>query len=270
MFRAENMEHRPHAGFLTRSGAPARPSSSSSARPPADAGVVKPSTASILIVEDQEDVRRMMVTALTIEGHQVDEAANGPEGLERLKQGRYQLVLSDYAMPGQTGSWMLREATRLGLLDHTAAVIITAHPDIEPVPGVVVISKPLDLDDFLEQLRKLLDPVRDPECPPVQEAQGHRVELVLYVSSASSASRLARRAVERVLAEFDASQVRYSVHDLVQEPDAGAADRVTFTPTLVRRYPAPRVWLLGGIRDPLIVSDLLRACGVDSRGITRT
>ena len=158
------MEHRPHAGFLTRSGAPARPTSSSSARPPADAGVVKPSTASILIVEDQEDVRRMMVTALTIEGHQVDEAANGPEGLERLKQGRYQLVLSDYAMPGQTGSWMLREATRLGLLDHTAAVIITAHPDIEPVPGVVVIPKPLDLDDFLEQLRKLLDPVRDPEC----------------------------------------------------------------------------------------------------------
>jgi CheY-like chemotaxis protein len=270
MFRAENMEHLPHAGFLTRSGAPARPTSSSSARPPADAGVVKPSTASILIVEDQEDVRRMMVTALTIEGHQVDEAANGPEGLERLKQGRYQLVLSDYAMPGQTGSWMLREATRLGLLDHTAAVIITAHPDIEPVPGVVVIPKPLDLDDFLEQLRKLLDPVRDAECPPVQEAQGHRVELVLYVSSASSASRLARRAVERVLAEFDASQVRYSVHDLVQEPDAGAADRITFTPTLVRRYPAPRVWLLGGIRDPLIVSDLLRACGVDSRGITRT
>ena len=46
---------------------------------------------------------------------------------------------------------------RLGLLDQTAAVIMTAHPDIEPVPGVVVISKPLDLDDFLEQLRKLLD-----------------------------------------------------------------------------------------------------------------
>lgn len=239
-------------------------------RPHADGGVVKPGTASILIVEDQEDVRKMMVTALTIEGHQVDEAANGAEGLERLKQGRYQLVLSDYAMPGHTGSWMLREATRLGLLDHTAAVIITAHPDIEAVPGVVVISKPLDLDDFLEQLRKLLDPVEDQGRVPVEGRQGHRVELVLYVSSASAASRLAKRTVERVLTEFDASQVRYSVHDLVQEPNAGAADRITFTPTLVRRYPAPRVWLLGGLRDPLIVSDLLRACGVDGRGATRT
>ena len=84
------------------------------------------------------------------------------------------------------------------------------------------------------------------------------------------ASRHARRAVERVLAGFDTSQVLYTVHDLVEEPNAGAADHVTFTPTLVRRFPAPRVWLLGGIRDPLIVTDLLRSCGVDSRGVTRT
>jgi DNA-binding NtrC family response regulator len=226
---------------------------------------LKPGTTSILIVEDQEDVRRMMATALTIEGHHVDEAANAVEGLERLKQGRYQLVLSDYAMPAYTGSWMLREATRLGLLDHTAAVIITAHPDIEPVPGVVVIPKPLDLDDFLEQLRSLLDTVEERDDLAVEATRRHRVELVLYVSSASQASRLARRAVERVLADFDSSQVLYTVHDLVEEPNAGAADRITFTPTLVRRHPAPRVWLLGGIRDPLIVSDLLRACGVDER-----
>src|SRR5688500_11463030 len=44
-----------------------------------------PSTpARILIVEDQPDVRRMLVTALEIEGHHVDEASNAREGLERL------------------------------------------------------------------------------------------------------------------------------------------------------------------------------------------
>jgi CheY-like chemotaxis protein len=264
------MEHRPPAGFLTRSGTPSRHSPASSPSRDADGGVAKPGTTSILIVEDQEDVRLMMVSALTIEVHQVDEAANGAEGLERLKQRQYQLVLSDYAMPGYTGSWMLREATRLGLLDHTAAVIITAHPDIEQVPGVVVIRKPLDLDDFLAQLRKLLNPVADPEHAPVEGARGYRVELVLYISSLSAASRLAQRTVERVLADFDASQVLYSVRDLVKEPDAGAGDQITFTPTLMRRYPSPRVWLLGGIRDPLIVTDLLRACGVDRRGAKRT
>ena len=110
-------------------------------------------------------MRRMLTTVLTFEGHHTDEAASAAEGLERLKQGRYQLVLSDYAMPGGTGSSMLREAMRLGLLTHTAAVILTAHPDIERLPGVGVMFKPLDLDVFLEQLRRLLElaAIRPPE-----------------------------------------------------------------------------------------------------------
>jgi CheY-like chemotaxis protein len=264
------MEHQPRAGFQTPTGTNPSSSQPSSKRPLTDGSVAKAGTTSILIVEDQEDVRGMLATALTLEGHRVDEAASAAEGLDRLRQARYHLVLSDYAMPGGTGSWMLREATRLGLLEHTAAVIITAHPDVEPVPGIVVIPKPLDLDDFLDQLRRLLDTVVEHERQKSERLEPYRIELVLYVSSASVASRLARRTVERVLADFDASQVRYSVCDLVREPLGGAADRVTLTPTLVRRYPAPRAWLLGSIRDPLIVSDLLHACGVDVRGVTRT
>ena len=56
--------------------------------------------ARILVVEDQEDVRRMLAAALEMEGHLVDEAANATEGLQCLQQSRYDLVLSDYAMPG--------------------------------------------------------------------------------------------------------------------------------------------------------------------------
>ena len=41
----------------------------------------------VLVVEDQADVRRMMATALGIEGYRVDEAANAHEGLERLRPG---------------------------------------------------------------------------------------------------------------------------------------------------------------------------------------
>jgi CheY-like chemotaxis protein len=264
------MDHEPRAPFLTHGRSSPVGAAAADPRPLPDAGVSKPGTTTILIVDDQDEVRRMLATALTLEGHSVDEAANGAEGLERLKHGRYQLVLSDYAMPGGTGSWMLLEATRLGLLDRTAAVIITAHTEIERVPGVVVIPKPLDLDDFLSQLRRLLSTVEEPErLESATPARPYRVELVLYVSSTSVASLQARESVERVLQDFEASQVRYTVHDLVQEPLAGTADRITFTPTLVRRYPAPRVWLLGGLRDRHIVADLLRACGVDGRGISQ-
>src|SRR6478672_13645130 len=68
--------------------------------------------ARVLVVEDQDDVRRLLVTALEIEGHRVDEASNALEGLNRLRESRYNLILSDYAMPGGTGTWMLREAAR--------------------------------------------------------------------------------------------------------------------------------------------------------------
>lgn len=102
-------------------------------------------------------MRGLLVTALEIEGHRVDEAANAREGLARLHDVHYDLVLSDYAMPGGTGSWMLREAERQGLLDQTASLIVTAHPDARELAHLDVIAKPLDLDRFLDQVRRVLN-----------------------------------------------------------------------------------------------------------------
>ena len=99
----------------------------------------------------------------------------------------------------------------------------------------------------------------------LRPSRGHRVELVLYVSEASPASAQARRNLERLLEEFDASQVKYSICDLVRDPMAGEEDRVAFTPTLVKRYPAPRMWVLGSLREADVVADLLRMCGVDGK-----
>lgn len=239
-------------------------------RPATQPDSLKPAgNARILVVEDQEDVRKMLVTALEIEGHLVDEAANASDGLKRLQEQRYNLVLSDYAMPGGTGTWMLHEATRQGLMDGTVALIVTAHPDLRDLANVEVIIKPLDLDFFLEQVRRLLAAAgaeesvmarREPDSAPP-----YKVELTLYVSSASTSSLQARRNLERLLAQFDTSQVKCTVCDLVREPLAGEADRIAFTPTLVKRYPEPRVWVLGNLRDPEILVDLLRVCGVDAR-----
>ena len=94
--------------------------------------------------------------ALQLEGHAVDEAATAAEGLTCLEQSRYDLVLSDYAMPGGTGTWMLRQASQQGLMNHTIALIMTAHPDVRDLENVRVISKPFDLDKFLEQVRQIL------------------------------------------------------------------------------------------------------------------
>ena len=95
-------------------------------------------------------------------------------------------------------------------------------------------------------------------------AGSHRVELILYVSSSSAASLQARRNLERVLGDFDRSQIRISICDLGADPLAGVADHVAFTPPLVKKYPEPRMWVVGNLREPEIVGDLLRACGVDT------
>ena len=112
--------------------------------------------AKILVVEDQDDVRRLLVTALEIEGHDVDEAVNAHHGLSKLRTGRYSLILTDYAMPGGTGTWMLHEATREGLLGDAISLIVTAHSDAGELASYDVIPKPLDLDNFLDQIRRVL------------------------------------------------------------------------------------------------------------------
>jgi CheY-like chemotaxis protein len=236
----------------------------------------------ILVVEDQDDVRTLMATALRLSGYAVDEADRAHAGLNRLKETRYNLVLTDYAMPGGTGAWMLHEAARQGLMADTAALVVTAHPDVADLAtGVDIISKPFDLDVFLTQVRGMVgapDGERDEHAwhvdqhggdpEPIRQTTGggtYRVELVLYVSSASAASVQARRNLEQVLERFERSQIKCSVCDLVRDPLAGTDDRVAFTPTLVKRFPEPRMWVIGNFRDPEVVADLLRASGVDTR-----
>ena len=227
--------------------------------------------ARVLVVEDQDDVRRLLMTALEIEGHDVDEACNAIDGLEKIRQAHFDLILTDYAMPGGTGTWMLQQASADGLLQGTVSLVVTAHPDARDLGAHDVIPKPLDLDHFLDQVRRVLSSARPTDTASrADDASGPRrsrfiVELVLYVSSASPASIQARRHLEQVLDGFERSQIKHTICDLSRDPMAGEGDRVAFTPTLVKRYPEPRMWLVGNLRDTAVIADLLRVCGVDAK-----
>ena len=226
--------------------------------------------ARILVVDDHDDLRVMLVTALRMEGHAVDEAANALDALCLLEQTTYGLVITDYAMPGRTGTWLLSEATRRGLMTGTRALVVTAQPDLTELRDVEVVTKPVDFGLFFGQINRILSTGRMPSrTPPAtrRKTAGHRVELVLYVSSASAASLQARRNLERLLNRYKRSQVKCRICDLFRDPLAGENDRVAFTPTLVKRYPEPRMWILGNLHDGAVVEDLLRACGVDAKDV---
>lgn len=59
--------------------------------------------ARILIAEDEEVLRMLMVDTLEDEGHELDEAADGQEAIDQIMGNDYDLILLDYMMPLYTG-----------------------------------------------------------------------------------------------------------------------------------------------------------------------
>lgn len=67
------------------------------------------SSAKILIVDDEPQIRRVLLTTLTSHGYTVAEARNGDDALEQLREDRPDLILLDVNMPGRSGLETCRE-----------------------------------------------------------------------------------------------------------------------------------------------------------------
>ena len=79
----------------------------------------------ILVVEDEEVMRDVLGSLLSAEGHQVDFAKTGEEGLDRFQQRPFDLVLLDVSMPGMGGLRTLEELLKLD--PETVVIMITAY-----------------------------------------------------------------------------------------------------------------------------------------------
>ena len=230
----------------------------------------------ILLVEDDTDIREMTATLLGMAGFTVVPCESAEHGLNALREQQFDLILTDYALPRQSGLWLLNEAEAEGLIQGTPVLIVTAHPDVNAHTPYEIIQKPFDLDELIERVRRQTEgagssrPKRRRFSMPVENGGlgggGSRdcpdpVELILYVSSASPRSFAAVRNIKKVLERFNSSKVTLTVCDLSVNPEGGIADSVAFTPTLVRRTPGPRTFILGHITNPELVLELLADCG---------
>lgn len=84
---------------------------------------------SLLIVDDEENVRRALERALRGEGYAMRFAASGKEALELMRQDPADLVLSDHMMPSMTGLELMREVRRLH--PDSLRIILTGYADLE-------------------------------------------------------------------------------------------------------------------------------------------
>jgi PAS domain S-box-containing protein len=101
-------------------------------------------THSILIVDDDEDVRRFVACSLEEFGHDVVEAKDGPSAIAAFDKARPDLVILDYVMPGMTGAEVAREL-RLRVPDQPL-LFVTGYSESEAIrvaaPDASVIAKP--------------------------------------------------------------------------------------------------------------------------------
>src|ERR1700712_1323118 len=83
-------------------------------------------TAKILVADDEQNLRRVLVTMLRRDGHEVVQAASGLEAIERLAEA--DVVITDLRMPGADGMEVLRTASRTQ--PHIPVIMVTAFGSV--------------------------------------------------------------------------------------------------------------------------------------------
>lgn len=113
----------------------------------------------ILVVDDEPFVCDAVKMMLTFDGHAVETASNGKEALEMFELGKFDLVITDFAMPNMKGDELA--ATIKARAPGQPIVMITAYAEMlqssgNPLTGVdFVISKPFLLENLREAIAKV-------------------------------------------------------------------------------------------------------------------
>lgn len=116
------------------------------------------SRASVLVVDDDQDIRETVKEVLEDEGYDVDVAANGEEALARLQVVSPGLILLDLSMPVMNGSAFAEELQKDARLASIPTVVLTAAGRlVEPVAtgGIAAfLQKPISLEALLALVEK--------------------------------------------------------------------------------------------------------------------
>ena len=113
---------------------------------------------SILIVEDENDVNRLLATILS--EYETKSAFSGTEAAMWLAQKRFDLVLLDLMLPGMTGEEVIADMCRQGI--KTPVIVISAKQDVADRVNVLrlgaddFIMKPFEIDEVIARVEAVL------------------------------------------------------------------------------------------------------------------
>ena len=155
----------------------------------------------ILIIDDEKAIRNTLKEILEFENYTVDQAEDGPAGLDLLIQQRYDVVLCDIRMPKMDGLEVLTRAQAMGT--DAAFIMVSAHGSIDTAVEATkkgaydFLPKPPDLNRLLVTVRNALDRTK-----LVSETKTLKKKLSVAKGSemvgSSAALGAVRKAIEKV------------------------------------------------------------------------
>ena len=161
---------------------------------------------SLLVVEDEEKIARLLEIELEIEGYKVKRCSNGMQALEEFRGAKWDLVLLDIMLPEMSGIELLR---RIRANDSvTPVILLTAKDSVEDkVSGLDYgandyITKPFQIEELLARIRAALR-LRAAAIPADTEEDEWLRAADLKVNEKTREVIRANEAIELTPREFD-------------------------------------------------------------------
>ena len=117
----------------------------------------------ILVVDDSLSMRHMVSLTLTEANYNVTVAEDGVQGLERAKEGNFDLVITDVNMPNMDGITLVKEIRNLSTYKFTPLLVLTTESsDEKKAQGKAAgatgwIVKPFDPDKLLKLVSRVVN-----------------------------------------------------------------------------------------------------------------
>jgi len=115
----------------------------------------------ILVIDDDQEMRRLLEDILTREGFHVTQAANGSEALRTIQEASYQVIILDKIMTDLSGIEILPEIKRLR--PEAQVILITAFGDRETCVeamgkgATAYLAKPFGMSVLVQMVKKALE-----------------------------------------------------------------------------------------------------------------
>jgi len=114
----------------------------------------------ILLVEDDESLRKFLAQALIRAGHEVTDFGNGEDAYDCLLNFRFDLLLTDIVMPGIDGIELAKRAAEMNpamkIMFITGFAAVALHPSSNAPKHAKVLSKPFHLREIVAEVERMM------------------------------------------------------------------------------------------------------------------